>query len=60
MLFLLYYTTPGPVTYGPHEAVGAPDHPHRGLVTVTYILEVGESKQKRERGGGGENKCLTR
>src|SRR5262245_38247756 len=29
----------GPVTYGPGEAVGAPDHPHRGFETVTYILE---------------------
>src|SRR5579859_2872639 len=29
----------GPVTYGPGEAVGAPDHPHRGFETVTYSLE---------------------
>jgi redox-sensitive bicupin YhaK (pirin superfamily) len=29
----------GPVTYGPGEAVGAPDHPHRGFETVTYVLE---------------------
>lgn len=29
----------GPVTYGPGEAVGAPDHPHRGFETVSYILE---------------------
>src|SRR5215211_7311726 len=29
----------GPVTYGPGEAKGAPDHPHRGFETVTYILE---------------------
>ncbi len=29
----------GPVEYGPGEAVGAPDHPHRGFETVTYILE---------------------
>ncbi len=29
----------GPVTYGPGEAVGAPDHPHRGFETVTYLLE---------------------
>jgi hypothetical protein len=28
----------GPVDYGPGEAVGAPDHPHRGFATVTYIL----------------------
>ena len=29
----------GPVDYGPGEAVGAPDHPHRGFETVTYIIE---------------------
>ncbi len=29
----------GPVDYAPGEAVGAPDHPHRGFETVTYVLE---------------------
>jgi redox-sensitive bicupin YhaK (pirin superfamily) len=29
----------GPIDYGPGEAVGAPDHPHRGFETVTYVLE---------------------
>jgi redox-sensitive bicupin YhaK (pirin superfamily) len=29
----------GPVEYAPGEAVGAPDHPHRGFETVTYVLE---------------------
>ena len=29
----------GPIEYGPGEAVGAPDHPHRGFETVTYVLE---------------------
>lgn len=29
----------GPVQYAPGEAVGAPDHPHRGFETVTYVLE---------------------
>jgi redox-sensitive bicupin YhaK (pirin superfamily) len=29
----------GPVTYGPGEAIGAPDHPHRGFETVTYLIE---------------------
>ena len=29
----------GPVDYGPGEAVGAPDHPHRGFETITYMLE---------------------
>lgn len=31
----------GPVHYGPGEAVGAPDHPHRGFETVTYLLKGG-------------------
>jgi hypothetical protein len=29
----------GPADYEPGEAKGAPDHPHRGFETVTYILE---------------------
>ncbi len=29
----------GPVEYAPGEAKGAPDHPHRGFETVTYIIE---------------------
>src|SRR5688500_8692712 len=29
----------GPATYKPGEAVGAPDHPHRGFETVTYMLD---------------------
>jgi quercetin 2,3-dioxygenase len=29
----------GPVEYAPGEAVGAPDHPHRGFETVTYVLQ---------------------
>jgi len=29
----------GPATHGPGEAHGAPDHPHRGFETVTYILD---------------------
>ncbi|HNC94680.1 MAG TPA: pirin family protein [Myxococcota bacterium] len=29
----------GPVDYAPGEAMGAPDHPHRGFETVSYILE---------------------
>ncbi len=31
----------GPVTYAPGQAVGAPDHPHRGFETVTYLLAGG-------------------
>lgn len=29
----------GPTNYGPGEAVGAPDHPHRGFETVSYVLQ---------------------
>ncbi len=29
----------GPVVYAPGEAIGAPDHPHRGFETVTYLLD---------------------
>ncbi len=29
----------GPVNLGPGEARGAPDHPHRGFETVTYMLD---------------------
>lgn len=29
----------GPVDYGPRQAIGAPDHPHRGFETVTYMLD---------------------
>ncbi len=28
----------GPVDYAPGKAIGAPDHPHRGFETVTYLL----------------------
>jgi quercetin 2,3-dioxygenase len=29
----------GPKNWKPGEAKGAPDHPHRGFETVTYMLE---------------------
>src|SRR3954451_22462195 len=29
----------GAVEYAPGEAKGAPDHPHRGFETVTYMLD---------------------
>jgi redox-sensitive bicupin YhaK (pirin superfamily) len=42
----------GPVDYGPGEAVGAPDHPHRGFETVTYLLE-GEMEHEDSAGHAG-------
>jgi redox-sensitive bicupin YhaK (pirin superfamily) len=42
----------GAVDYGPGEAKGAPDHPHRGFETVTYLLE-GEFEHRDSTGGGG-------
>src|ERR1041385_5676770 len=42
----------GPVTYAPGEAVGAPDHPHRGFETVTYVLE-GEMEHEDSAGHRG-------
>src|SRR5215207_7202212 len=43
----------GPVEYQPGEAVGAPDHPHRGFETVTYILE-GEFEHEDSAGHRGK------
>lgn len=42
----------GAVDYGPGEAKGAPDHPHRGFETVTYLLD-GEFEHRDSTGGGG-------
>lgn len=42
----------GPVNYAPGKAVGAPDHPHRGFETVTYLLE-GEVQHKDSAGHQG-------
>ncbi len=43
----------GPVDYAPGEAVGAPDHPHRGFETVTYMLE-GEFEHEDSAGHRGK------
>lgn len=42
----------GPAEYGPGKAVGAPDHPHRGFETVTYMLE-GEFEHEDSAGHRG-------
>ena len=53
----------GPVTHGPGEAKGAPDHPHRGFETVTYVLEGamehGDSQGNRGRIGPGDVQWMT-
>jgi redox-sensitive bicupin YhaK (pirin superfamily) len=42
----------GPVEYAPGQAVGAPDHPHRGFETVTYMLD-GEFEHEDSAGHRG-------
>jgi len=42
----------GAVEYAPGEAKGAPDHPHRGFETVTYMLD-GKIRHRDSNGGGG-------
>lgn len=42
----------GPQDWAPGEAVGAPDHPHRGFETVTYMLE-GEFHHEDSEGNAG-------
>src|SRR5918911_2549399 len=43
----------GPMTLAPGEAKGAPDHPHRGFETVTYVLS-GEMEHKDSQGHAGK------
>lgn len=42
----------GPMEVAPGEAKGAPDHPHRGFETVTYMLS-GEMEHKDSHGHAG-------
>jgi len=53
----------GPITYGPGEAIGAPDHPHRGFETVSYILEGAveheDSAGHKGRIGAGDVQWMT-
>ena len=41
----------GAVEYAPGEAKGAPDHPHRGFETVTYMMD-GVIEHRDSNGGG--------
>ena len=43
----------GPMDLSPGEAKGAPDHPHRGFETVTYLLE-GRFEHKDSHGHSGK------
>jgi len=43
----------GPLDLLPHERKGFPDHPHRGFVTVTYMLE-GRFEHKDSQGNSGK------
>lgn len=43
----------GPVEWAPGEAIGAPDHPHRGFETVTYLL-AGHMRHRDSWGHAGE------
>src|SRR5258706_10610040 len=42
----------GPIEFAPGEAKGAPDHPHRGFETVTYML-AGDLEHKDSRWHAG-------
>ncbi len=42
----------GPAENAPGEAKGAPDHPHRGFETVTYVLD-GEIEHRDSQGNRG-------
>ena len=43
----------GPSNLGPREAKGAPDHPHRGFETVTYVI-AGYFEHKDSHGNSGK------
>ncbi|MBF3317572.1 pirin family protein, partial [Leptospira borgpetersenii serovar Hardjo-bovis] len=45
----------GPVEYKPGKAIGAPEHPHRGFETVTYLLS-GEMEHRDSWGNYGKLK----
>ena len=52
-----------PADYGPGHAKEAPDHPHRGLETVTYMLEGkfqhGDSHGHNGKVGSGDVQWMT-
>ena len=42
----------GPIDLPPNQAKGAPDHPHRGFETVTYVID-GAFEHKDSHGNQG-------
>ena len=49
----------GAVEYAPGEAKGAPDHPHRGFETVTYMMD-GRSGTVTPTAGAGSSPTAPR
>src|SRR5436853_7700054 len=53
----------GPMDVAPGEAKGAPDHPHRGFETGTYMesgdMEHKESSGRAGRLSSGDVRCMT-
>ncbi len=59
----LLFDEMGPMDVGPGEAKGAPDHPHRGFETISYVLS-GEMVHTDSHGnvgviGGGDVQWMT-
>ena len=48
----LLFDEMGPLEVAPGKAVGAPDHPHRGFETITYLL-AGEMEHRDSHGNEG-------
>ena len=44
----------GPIDWPPGEAQGAPDHPHRGFETISYLL----SGEKLHEDSAGDRKSV--
>jgi len=49
----LLFDEMGPIDLPPGEAKGAPDHPHRGFETITYVID-GAFEHKDSQGNSGK------